>query len=245
MQRSKCERPPGRDSAPDGLNAMPCLAAGVTEYTYPADCEQAHFVSQRLPADRDAGHWDFSEIKAEHSLCALPSDDVLRGLAAAGVDLAALIRRWQSRTLDVPRIDRVVFDGCGGFEFARYRNGIPDSGAMIFIVKDHIGDVIDLAAWAPPRPLALWMARGALLGSENLFGFRMREALEVHSTPLDWLRSACNGVVILNAAKAASLLRRAEPLQASSLTHERVLRRLLEVKSPRILVPASAARRAT
>jgi hypothetical protein len=232
MQESKCERPPGRGSVSDGLNAMPCLAAGVAGYSHFRHTQQAEASS------------NISEIIAEYRLCPLPSDDVRRCLATAGVDLAALVRRWQTRPLDIPRIDRVIFDGRGGFEFARYRQGVRDAGAMIFIVRNHIGDVIDLAAWAPPRPPALWMTRGALLGAENLFGFRMREALEVHPTPFDWLRGACGGVVILNAAKAASLLRRAEPLQASSVAHGRVLRKLLDVKPPRILVPGPVERRA-
>jgi hypothetical protein len=186
---------------------------------------------------------NISEIIAEHRLCALPSDDVKRWLATAGVDLAALARRWQTRPLDIPRIDRVIFDGRGGFEFARYRQGVRDAGAKIFIVRNHIGDAIDLAAWGPPRPLALWIARGSMLGSENLFGFRMREGLEVHPTPFEWLLAGCEGVVILDPAKAAQLLRRAEPLQAASFTHGRNLKKLLDVKPPRILVPASAERR--
>ena len=186
-----------------------------------------------------------SEIIAEYRLCALPSDDVRRCLATAGVDLAALVRRWQTRPLDIPRIDRVIFDGRGGFEFARYRTGVPETGAMIFIVRDHIGDAIDLTAWGPPRPLALWIARGSMLGSENLFGFRMREALEVHPTPLEWLRAGCQGVVVIEQQKSADLLRRAAPLQASSVAHGRVLRRSLEVRPPRIVVPAFDERRAT
>ena len=177
-------------------------------------------------------------------MCALPSDDVLRCLATAGVDLAALVRRWQTRPLDIPRIDRVIFDDRGGFEFARYRQGVRDAGAMIFIVRNHIGDAIDLAAWGPPRPLALWIARGSMLGSENLFGFRMREGLEIHPTPLEWLRAGCQGVVIIEPQKSADLLRRAGPLQASSIAQGRTLRKLLDVKPPRILVPASAERRA-
>ena len=160
---------------------------------------QSH-ASRRIGASSN-----FSEIITEYRLCALPSDDVLRGLATAGVDLAALVRRWQTRPLDVPRIDRVIFDDRGGFEFARYRNDVRDAGAMIFIVRDHIGDAIDLAAWGPPRPPALWIARGSMLGSENLFGFRMREALEVHPTPLEWLRAGCQGVVIIDPQKPLTI----------------------------------------
>jgi hypothetical protein len=184
-----------------------------------------------------------SEIVAECRLCALPGDDVLRVLATAGADLAALIRRWQTRPLDIPRIDRVIFDDRGGFEFAQYRNDRRGTGAMIFIVRDHIGDAIDLAAWGPPRPPALWIARGSMLGSENLFGFRMREGLEVHPTPLEWLRAGCQGVVMIEPQKCADLLRRAAPLQANSVADGRTLRKILDVKPTRILVPASADRR--
>ncbi len=239
MQGSKCERPPGRGSVSDGLNAMPCLAAGVAGYSHFRHTQQGDFTSHCFGAS------NFSEITAECRLCALPSDDVMRCLATAGVDLAALVRRWQTRPLDIPRIDRVIFDDRGGFEFARYRNDRRGTGAMIFIVRDHIGDAIDLAAWGPPRPLALWIARGSMLGSENLFGFRMREALEVHPTPLEWLRAGCQGVVVIEQQKSADLLRCAAPLQASSVAHGRALRRSLEVRPPRIVVPAFDERRAT
>jgi hypothetical protein len=238
MEPHRCERPPARASVPDGLNAMPRLAAGVAGYNHFRHAQQADFTSCCFGAS------NFSEIIAEYRLCALPSDDALRGLATTGVNLTALIQRWQTRPLDVPRIDRVIFDDRGGFEFARYRNDRRGTGAMIFIVRDHMGDVIDLAAWGPPRPLALWIARGLMLGSENLFGFRMREGLEIHPTPLEWLRAGCQGVVIIDPEKSADLLRRAEPLQASSFAHGRALCKLLDVKRPRILVPASADRRA-
>lgn len=239
MEPHKCERPPARASVRDGLNAMPRFAAGIAGYNHIEQAQQADLTSRCFGASSN-----FSEIVAEYRLCGLPSDDVLCGLARAGVDLAALIQRWQNRPLNVPRIDRVIFDNRDGFEFARYRSDRRGTGAMIFVVRDHIGDVIDLAAWGPPRPLALWIARGSMLGSENLFGFRMREALEIHPTPLEWLRAGCQGVVIIDPQKSTDLLRRAAPLQASSVAHGRALSRILEVRRPRILVPAPVDRRA-
>src|SRR4029077_21103501 len=120
MPESKCERPPGRGSVSDGLNnAMPCWAAGVAGYSHFRHAQQADFGASS----------NISEIIAEHRLCALPSDDVVRCLATAGVDLAALVWRWQTRPLDIPRIERFIFDGRGGFEFARYRQGVRDAGA--------------------------------------------------------------------------------------------------------------------
>ena len=116
---------------------------------------------------------------------------------------------------------------------------------MIFVVRDHIGNPTDLAAWnGGLRTPTLWCSRGSMLGAENLFGFRMREALEIHQTPLEWLRAGCRGVVIIDPQKSANLLRGAEPLQASSVAHGRALRRMLAVRSPRIVVPASVDRRA-
>ena len=124
----------------------------------------------------------------------------------------------QSCTLDPPRLDRVVYTG-DGFEIARYITGEPDIGAMIFAVRDHVGDPIDLAAWnGSARRPASWCARACMIGAENLFRPRMREAIEVHPSPLDWLRAACRGVVIIDGAKVASLLYRAEPLQARAAT---------------------------
>jgi hypothetical protein len=115
---------------------------------------------------------------------------------------------------------------------------------MIFVVRDHIGDPIDLAAWNGGLGTpALWCSRGSMLGAENLFGFRICETLEIHPTPLEWLRAACRGVVIIDPQKSADLLRRAAPLQASSVAHGRALRRMLEMPPPRIVVPASVEKR--
>ena len=48
-------------------------------------------------AARETSGQGLPDILAEHALGTLPSDDVLRGLVAAGVDLAPLIRRWYRR----------------------------------------------------------------------------------------------------------------------------------------------------
>ena len=41
-------RPPGRGSVSDGLDAMPCLAAGIHKYGYALNKRQANFISLRL-----------------------------------------------------------------------------------------------------------------------------------------------------------------------------------------------------
>jgi hypothetical protein len=184
-----------------------------------------------------------SEILAEHAEGASLTVDVLAALIREGVDMRAICRRVERGRLGPPRLDRVVYLG-NGFEFARYHGG-RDVGAMTFIVRDEIGDPIDIAAWSPRiAKLATWCGRGALLGAENCFGFRMQEKLAIHPTPLEWLQNLCRGVVVLNGAKAADLLRRAQPLQASSYEHGQQLERLLTRPRPRIFVPTPNQRRA-
>jgi hypothetical protein len=184
-----------------------------------------------------------AEILTEHAAGTLPSDAALIGMIDAGIDVAALVRRWQIG-LDIPRLDRVVYTEDKAFEFAVYMPGEPGIGAMTFVVRDHIGDPIDLAAWSPAAGrLALWCARGSMLGADTLFAPRMQDALPVHQTPLGWLRGLCRGVVVLDGFKAAPLLRRAEPLAAEDVAHGRELRKMLEVRPPRILVPAAEIER--
>jgi hypothetical protein len=182
-----------------------------------------------------------SNILAEHQRCDSLSMDVLAALLREGIDIEAICRRVKNSTLDPPRLARVIFTSATGFEFAAYKPDMADVGTMVFLIRNHIGDPVDIVAWAPPRPLALWCSRGCMLGAENLFGFRMREALEVHETPLAWLRAACRGVVIIDPQKSADLLRLALPLEAASIEHGQALRQLLEVR-PRILVPSSVDR---
>jgi hypothetical protein len=107
---------------------------------------------------------------------------------------------------------------------------------MTFIVKDDIGDVVDIAAWAPPRPIHLLLGRGALLGAESVFAPNMTAGLLVHASPLEWLRAGCRGVVVLDEHRARSLLYRAQPLVVATVAHGRELRRVMEVKPPKILV---------
>jgi len=177
-----------------------------------------------------------ADILEEHAKGASLSSDVLAALIRQGIDMNAICSRVARGILDPPRLDRVVFCDDGGFEFARYRQVGPNKGAMIFVTRDYLGDAIDLVAWSPPHPPALWCSRGAILGGQSLFTLRMTDGLPVHPTPLEWLRDACRGVVIINEIKAAPLLRRAQPLQVSSIERGRALSRMLAVPPARIVV---------
>jgi hypothetical protein len=180
-----------------------------------------------------------SQISAQFEQCASLSSDVLGALLRHGVDLDAICRRVKNGTLaDPPRQAHVVYFSGGGFEFATYRPGLISHLAIIFVIRDHAGNAIDLAAWSGgERRPALWCARGSMLGAENLFRPRMTPGLLVHPSPMEWLRAAFNGIVVIDEAKAAHLLRRAGPLQASSIAHGRHLAQITKVKLPRILVP--------
>jgi hypothetical protein len=175
----------------------------------------------------------------QHARGASLTLDVLAGLLREGVDMGAIMRRVATGSLDPPRLDRVIYTGTG-FEFVEEGG----RGAMTFVVRDEIGDAIDLCAWSPPRAPALWCARGALLGGENLFAPRIREGLEVCETPLQWLRGACRGVVVLDWVKAAPQLRRAQPLQAASVAHGLALRDRLTEGPLHIIVPSGKGRTA-
>jgi hypothetical protein len=186
-----------------------------------------------------------SDIFTEHQKCNHLSGEVLAALLRHKVDVKAIWRRVRNGLADHPKQAHVFYVSENSFEFAAYKPGVPSSLAIIFMVRNHVGDPIDLAAWnGGKRRPALWCTAGALLGGENLFRPRMTEGLVVNPSPMEWLRAACNGVVLIDEVKAAPLLRRAEPLEASSIAHGRHLAQITKVKPPRILVPSPTSRRA-
>jgi hypothetical protein len=203
----------------------------------PRESQIQHPPQQRADA---SGRAPCSDILAEFLRCDYLSPEVRAALSREGVDLDSICRRrvQQIALTDPPRQAHVVYLPENCFEFAAYEPGAPNTLALVVVARDHIGDPIDLAAWSGgERRPALWCARASMLGAENLFRPRMSDGLVVHPTPLRWLRSGCNGVVILDEAKAAPLLREAEPLQADSVAHGQYLRRILRVPPTRILVP--------
>jgi hypothetical protein len=165
--------------------------------------------------------------------------EIVPELIREGVPVGDIWRRVESGSLDPPRLDRVVYTG-HGFEFARHVDQRPETGAVIFLVRNRFGHPIDLAAWSPPRSPVLWHARACMLGEESIFAPRMSPGLVVHETVLGWMRAACRGVVPIDWPKAADLLRRAAPLMANSREHGHELRERLSVRPPHILVPAAA-----
>lgn len=108
--------------------------------------------------------------------------------------------------------------------------------------------VVDLVAWrldAPEAPLTMF-GRVGLLGHANVLDpatYIMGGALEVHESPLAWLRSGCRGCAVVIPQLAARQLRDVEgPIAAASLAHGRSLRHLIDsVSRPVVLVPERRA----
>lgn len=169
--------------------------------------------------------------------------EIAEELIREGVPMIEFCRR----AADYPRLDSVVYIG-NGFEFARYSDKGSAIGAMTFVIRDRFGHPIDIAAWSPPRRLALWHSRGCMLGEDRMFAdarFNEAGALLVHSSPREWMCAGGRGVVPIDWAKASDLLCRAEPLQAASQQHGRELRARLEKRTPRIFVPTASDRKAS
>jgi hypothetical protein len=132
----------------------------------------------------------------------------------------------------------VVFLPDDRFEFAR--DVMDASGAVVPIVfpaPDDLGQLLDLAAWDPDSGrLALLLGRVAMLGQDNLYGWRLGEPLAMHETPLEWLKANREGVFVIDPQRASPLLRRVEPLGVQRASFGRMMRERLIVGAPRIVV---------
>jgi hypothetical protein len=144
---------------------------------------------------------------------------------------------WAS--YDFVLLDDVVFLPDRIFEFARYvRNEQPEL-AFTVVVRDAIGTPIDIAAWQPRSGrIATWLNRASMLGEDQLTAPRLSEGLPIFETPLQWLAQRRQGVVVIDAARAAPKLRDAAPLLAANYEHGKALRAMLKLKAPQILLPA-------
>jgi hypothetical protein len=91
------------------------------------------------------------------------------------------------------------------FDFATEDQG-DATPAFVLIVRDSAG-VSDIAAFdAQGRRFATWLGRAAMLGEQNVLGWRVGEPLLVCQDVWEWLRADRDGVVILDWPAAASRL---------------------------------------
>jgi hypothetical protein len=153
--------------------------------------------------------------------------------AHAGVLVVRPVKFYQNRTFDLAT------------------NGCLAVVIEAFDVDDET--VLDLVAWPLERPhqfaTALGRARGlglqCVLNPASYFGGK---PLQVHQTPLAWLKAGCEGVVILREESAFSWLAAARGnLAAANFDHGRELARLLYpfFDLSRILIPREEAPRSS
>jgi hypothetical protein len=158
---------------------------------------------------------------------------------ANGVPPVNLVKTWAGY-YDIVLHDDVVFLDNGCFEFSRYRED-KSRGALTFVCWSQDGIAEDVCAWqATTGKIATWLGRARMLGEDNLLGPRLDGALMVHADPLEWFRANRSGVVILNRARAAPLLREAGTLAVSTLEIAKKLKKVLAVELPAILIPDGA-----
>jgi hypothetical protein len=133
---------------------------------------------------------------------------------------------------DAPFFDFAEDDGEGG------------ETAIIFLARDDEGFASDLIAWAcRSNQLAAHWGALSVLGADDVLAPRLTPegALLVHRTPLGWLRAGRQGVVVVGARGAASLLRDFGPLTGEDEAHGRELRQFFRQTEPKIYVPDRSA----
>lgn len=120
--------------------------------------------------------------------------------------------------------------------------------ALVLPVFDTEGQPADLVAFQPRHPGLWWLAlgEGAALGAAAVVNpaSYVHGPLAVHVDPLAWLKSRCEGVVMLDAARGRAVLRRAiGAIAAQDLMHAKRLAQALAPDIPRnrIMVPKVAA----
>jgi hypothetical protein len=113
-----------------------------------------------------------------------------------------------------------------------------EGGPLAFITPVRIaGDLVDLAAWRPMQPNR-WLLRtgsGWCLGEQAILG-DWQGALTLQATPLDWLRSGCEGVVVLD--WSSSEVRQLANLQTVRVSDPAVGRMLLDTLSRPARLPS-------
>lgn len=78
-------------------------------------------------------------------------------------------------------------------------------------VRDDFGSVVDVAAWSMRKPdkVVTLLGRAAVLGAEwagDPASYLDGSPLRVFRTPLAWLQARCEGVAVLDMARAARFL---------------------------------------
>jgi hypothetical protein len=164
--------------------------------------------------------------------------------------------------LGITTDDALAAGGLGALKISTHQGGLFEPGGDLSaaIVPVYWGSIpslgnpvadwelIDLLAFNPSNRDQWWLRRGDadLLGAGALDHLYLDTPLQIHRTPLNWLRSGAGGVVVLDWRTAASRLRSISTLIAEDIEHAKeVLNRLqTPLHIPEILVPEISIERA-
>jgi hypothetical protein len=128
-----------------------------------------------------------------------------------------------------------------------FDGGEQATDALVFLGHDDRGEPADFVAWTPAsdRLASYWGI--PMLGMERLGEPRIDPdgALEVFTEPVGWLSSERSGLLVVNFANAARLLRDAAPLRATSAREAQRIQTLITAAPPRVLVPPARPRALT
>lgn len=217
----------------------------LTDYVRdPITTSEPHFNNpHQIPTSHDQ--------RQRRSFC--HSSDYVEGIWAScwkvpGFIVAELERKGINRkTLRKVPIRRANIAWCGAnhFEFgAKGRSPWIYENEQVFVilVRDAFGHAVDIVAWDPEsNRLGTWLGVAYALGQASVLTGHLSVGLPVHRTPLNYLRAAGKGIVILNASTARSYLIDAGPLIAEDAKHRRELTTALAQPLPRIVVaPATS-----
>jgi hypothetical protein len=136
----------------------------------------------------------------------------------------------------------VNFDG-DRFEFEHHHRRYDEEGvhAFLFLVINPWNEAIDIVAWSTSLgKLATWLGRAWALGEETIRHPRLtdHEGLQVHRTPVGWLKAQRKGICLVRPQAAVHHLDDAGPFIPEDINHLVELKRLLLRPEPRFLVDA-------
>jgi hypothetical protein len=195
------------------------------------------------------------EGEGQHQCSSLShSSDYIEGIWAScrkvpGFVVAELeckgINRKTLRKMPIRRAN-IVWCGVNHFEFgAKGRSPWTYENEQVFVilVRDAFGNAVDIVAWdLETNHIGTWLGVAYALGQASVLAGHLSAGLPVHRTPLNYLRAAGKGIVILNASTARSYLIDAGPLIAEDAKHRRELTTALAQPLPRILVAPAASK---
>lgn len=155
-----------------------------------------------------------------------------------GLDVERMLD-FAGATAVIPIIDC----GHGRFEFGTI--GVDPLGFVCEAYAEDGQTTIDLVAWPVDNPgtVLSMFGRAAWLGARaahNPATYNLGKALEVHRTPLHWLKARCMGAAVVTPKLAArEMMDLPGPIAARDPAHGRHLLKLAEsvVDRNRILVP--------